>query len=93
MAAAVDGTLAISSDGAHCLVIVGGSRDVTMVAWPQRFSMVLAPDGKVEIRGDGMVFRQGEEVRLGGGEIKDGVHHSIEGACIADRYFAAETFP
>jgi hypothetical protein len=95
MTALLEGSLAITLEpgGVHCLVVVGGSRDVTFVAWPDSFAMVMAGDGTVEVTGDGRVFRLGDEVRFGGGEIADRVHHSIPGACQTENYFAAETFP
>ena len=96
MTALLEGTLAISggpTNGSTCLLVVRGSLDVTLVAWPERFRLVLGNDGKVEVHGDGKVFRQGEEVRLGGGETSSGVRHSISGACQGSYYFAAESFP
>lgn len=96
MAALLEGSLAITGGptfGGYCLVVVEGSRAVTFVAWPERFTLVLSGDGKVEVHGDGKVLRQGEEVRLGGGEITGGVRHSIQGACQYSHYFAAESFP
>ena len=96
MDALLEGTMAVTGgaeNGVVCLLVVRGSRDITYVAWPEHFTLVLASDGTVEVRGDGKVFRQGEEVRFGGGEITAGVHHSIPGACQNPSYFAVQSFP
>ena len=96
MDAILEGSLAITggpATGGYCLLVVRGSHDVSSVAWPERFTLVLAGDGKVEVHGDGMVFRQGDEVRFGGGQITGGVHHSIQGACHDSHYFAVQSFP
>jgi hypothetical protein len=97
MAAAVEGTLARtgqSVSGGHCLVVVDGSYDVTIIAWPEQFTLILAGNGRFEVHGAEKVLRQGDHVRLGGGFIDAGfVRHSLQGVCQADRYFAAETFP
>jgi hypothetical protein len=97
MTAAVEGTLVRtggSFPGGYCLLLVRGSRDLTFVAWPDRFVLVLTSPGKFEVRGDGKVLRQGDEVRLGGGYIDASfVRHSIPGACQAASYFAAESLP
>jgi hypothetical protein len=96
MAAMLPGVLAITKDeasGAWCLVVVTGSRDVAYVAWPGQFRLVPSGDGRVEVHGGGRVFRQDEEVRLGGGEIAAGIRHSIQGACRSSHYFAVQSFP
>jgi hypothetical protein len=62
--ALLEGTLALSG---NCLVVVRGSYDVTLVVWPDRFSLVHGPNG-LEVHGNGQILRQGETVRLGGGE-------------------------
>ena len=97
MTAAVEGTLARTGEsvqGGHCIVVVGGSFDVTLVAWPAEFTLVLAANGQFEVRGAAKVLKQGEHVRLGGGYIDASyVHHAIPGACQDSRYFAAESFP
>jgi hypothetical protein len=97
MTAAVEGTLARTGEsvtGGHCPVVVGGSHDATIVAWPEQFTLVVSSDGRFEVHGAEKVLRQGDHVRLGGGFIDASfVHHSIQGACQDARYFAAETFP
>jgi len=95
-AALLEGTLAVTdrpATGGICLLVVRGSRDVTFVAWPERFTLVLASDGKVEVRGNGRTLRQGDPVQLGGEEISDSIEHSIPGACQAPSYFAVTSFP
>ena len=96
MDALLEGTMAVTGgaeNGAVCLLVVRGSRDVTFVAWPEHFTLKLASDGTVEVHGDGNVVRQGNEVRFGGGEVTDGVRHSIPGACQNPSYFAVQSFP
>lgn len=96
MAALLEGGLAITRDeaaGAWCLVVVQGSRNVTDVAWSERFRLILSDDGTIAVHGDGKVLRQGEEVRLGGGEITTGIRHSIQGACKSSHYFAVQSLP
>lgn len=97
MTAAVEGTLARTGEsvsGGHCIVVVGGSYDVTLVAWPAEFTLIQAADGTFEVHGAGKVLRQGDHVRLGGGFIDASlVHHAIPRACQDSRYFAAETIP
>jgi hypothetical protein len=96
MAALLDGSLAITRNATSrvwCLAVVQGSHAVEPVAWPESFTLVLASDGKAEVHGAGHVFRQGEMVRFGGGEISDGLHHSNADGCDATTYFAVQTIP
>ena len=96
MDALLEGGLAIlhqDSPGSWCLAVVGASRTITFVAWPERFTMVFTKDDKVEVHGDGKVLRQGDDVRLGGGEVTAGIHHSTPGACASSHYFAVQSLP
>ena len=96
MAALLEGGLVIAHDDAAdawCLGVVAGSRNFTFVAWPEHFKLVLSDDGKVEVHGGGKVMRQGDEVRLGGGEVTTGIHHSTQGACESSHYFAVQSLP
>ena len=94
MDALLEGGLAtLHQDGSWCLAVVAGSRNVTFIAWPENFTLVLSDDGKFEVHGDGKVLRQGEVVRLGGGEVTAGIRHSTEGACESSHYFAVQSLP
>ena len=96
MDALLEGSLAIlhqDSPGSWCLAVVAGSRMVTFVAWPEHFKLVLSDDGKVAVHGAGKELRLGDEVRLGGGEVSTGIHHSTPGACKSSYYFAVQSLP